>query len=233
MDAAGVERAVLVQPTPYGWDNAYLLDSVRDHPQRFRTVCLVDPHSPESPTSLAHLVEEYGVSGVRFNWNLEPDFPWAVDQHHDRIWGAAQELGVPICLQLVPTQLEQAVGMAERYPRLKIVFDHLGRPEPGSLPEDPGFRRFMALANHSNCYAKLSGLYYFSRKAAPFADVWPLLQTAIRGFGPQRCLWGSDFPFIVERWGYPDWLVTLTERLELTQSDLDWVLGETALGLGW
>ncbi len=43
MDAAGVEGAVLVQPTPYGWDNSYLLDAAERYPDRFRCVCLVDP----------------------------------------------------------------------------------------------------------------------------------------------------------------------------------------------
>ncbi len=233
MDAAGVERAVLVQPTPYGWDNAYLLDAFRDHPHRFSAVCLVDPHSPGSPPELERLVKECGVSGVRFNWSLEPGFSWAGDRLHGLIWESAQALGIPVCLQLAGPQLEQAGAMAARYPRLKIVIDHLGRPEPGGLPGDPGFRRFLALAGHSNCYAKLSGLYYFSREAAPYADAWPLLRAVLREFGAQRCLWGSDFPFVLERWGYAEWLAALTERLELSGPDLDWVLGKTALALGW
>jgi predicted TIM-barrel fold metal-dependent hydrolase len=233
MASAGVDRAVLVQPTPYGWGNDYLLDAVRACPERFTAVCLVDPYSAESPVKLQHLVREQGVKGVRFNWNLDLSHAWNMDALHACIWSVAEEQGIPVCLQLSCSQLGQAADMAVQFPQVRIVIDHLGRPAPGSQVDSATFRQFLALAEHSNCYAKLSGLYYFSRQEAPFQDSWSLLQATVRAFGAQRCLWGSDYPFVLERWSYKDWLATLQGELGFEPAELDFILGQTSLGLWW
>jgi L-fuconolactonase len=233
MDASGIDRAVLVQPTPYGWDNSYMVDAVQIYPARLRAVCLVDPHSENSPDQLKGLVDHHGINGVRFNWNLESEFGWSADPAHNHIWEAAQDLEIPVCLQLTCTQIDQAAIIAGRFPGINIVVDHLGRPEPGSDPDSLLFKHFLALAEYSNVYAKLSGLYYFSKQAAPYMDTWPLLKAAMKAFGARRCLWGSDFPFILDRWSCVEMLDTLKGMLEFTLDELDFILGRTAESLGW
>jgi predicted TIM-barrel fold metal-dependent hydrolase len=233
MTSAGVDRAVLVQPTPYGWENDYLLDAIRSCPERFKAVCLVDPYSAESPGKLQQLVREQGVRGVRFNWNLDQSHAWNNDELHARIWSVANQEGIPVCLQLSWSQLGQAAEMAIQFPQVRIVIDHLGRPEAGSREDSTTFRQFLALAEYSNCYAKLSGLYYFSRQDEPFRDSWSLLQATVRAFGAQRCLWGSDYPFVLERWSYKDWLATLQGELGFKPAELNFILGQTSLRLWW
>ena len=233
MDSAGVDQAVLVQPTPYGWNNAYLLDAARACPERLKTVCLVDPHSPESPAKLERLVREQGVSGVRFNWNLDPSFAWSSNAEHGQIWSLAEELGIPVCLQISRLQLGAVKEMAANYSQVRIVIDHFGHPQPGSREDGRVFKQFLALSEYPQCYAKLSGLYYFSRLEAPYRDTWPLIRATVQAFGAQRCLWGSDFPFILERWSYTDWLQLLQNRLEFTPVELEYILGQTALELWW
>ena len=67
MDRNGVDGAVLVQPTPYGWDNAYLLHCKQEHPETFRAVVLVDPLSKDASQNLAALFN-LGADGLRINW---------------------------------------------------------------------------------------------------------------------------------------------------------------------
>jgi predicted TIM-barrel fold metal-dependent hydrolase len=233
MDAAGVERAVLVQPTPYGWDNSYLIDSFQAYPDRLRAVGLVDPHSPGATAALRRLVEQEGIKGVRINWNLEPDHAWHEDDSQKDLWRALQSPGIPVCLQFTPQQVEMVKAMARSFPKVQVVLDHLGRPRPGNAPDDPEFQAFLGLAENANIYAKLSGLYYFSNQEAPFQDTWGLLQAVVRAFGAQRCLWGSDFPFINERWSYTALLDTIREKLDYAAGELEWILGRTASLLGW
>lgn len=233
MDATGVDRAVLVQPTPYGWDNSYLLDACSSHPSRFAAVCLVDPHSSQAVEDLKRLVLEQGVRGLRINWNLEPYQVWQQDANHRKLWECLGSLGVPVCLQLTPDHLELAGAMASDYPEVSIVLDHLGRPPAGCDPTEGRFQRFLQLAANQNCHTKLSGLYYFSAKQAPYEDAWPLLQAAIHAYGPRRCMWGSDFPFVVEHWSYQDALFTIQHQLEIRDEDRAWILGETAASLWW
>jgi len=66
MDATGVDRACLVQrATLYGYDNSYALDSVAAYPERFRSVAVLDAEDPAAPATLARLVREHGLAGLR------------------------------------------------------------------------------------------------------------------------------------------------------------------------
>ncbi|MBI4788974.1 MAG: amidohydrolase family protein [Chloroflexi bacterium] len=233
MDLAGVDRAVLVQPTPYGWNNTYLLDAAREHPERFRVVGLVDPHSSAAPAKLTRLVRDQRAHGVRLNWNLEPVEVWQDAAMQDELWSCLQALGIPVCIQMTPDYIDLAHSMAARYPEVHIVFDHLARPRTGIGASDKEFARFLQLAEHPNCYAKLSGLNYYSRQRAPYRDVWPLLQAAVEAFGLQRCMWGSDFPFVLQHWSYADALQVVQGKLGASQNDLEWILGLTAKSLWW
>jgi predicted TIM-barrel fold metal-dependent hydrolase len=234
IDRAGINRAVLVQPTPYGWDNAYIVAASHEFPGRFTTVCLVNPYAPESGKILERLVKNEGARGVRFNWNLEPDLVWEHDLDHRQVWAAAQELKIPICLQLLPDQIEQAARLALAFPQVSVVLDHLGRPVAGSAPDSPAFQRFLSLADLPNCFIKFSGMHYYSKAKAPFEETWALLSAALQAFGAQRCMFGSDFPFVLDHWpSYESLLKSFCEHLELTDQQKSWVFGETALSLGW
>ncbi len=233
MDAAGVERAVLVQPTPYGWDNSYLLDSAREQPDRLRVVGLVDPFSPGAPEALIELAGRQGLRGIRLNWNLQPLESWEASLVQWEIWNVCQRLALPVCIQMTPDYMDLAEMVAGGHPGVRIVFDHLARPHMPPAPKSQEFRRFLDLARYSNCYAKLSGLYYYSAEPSPYADTWPLLQATVQAFGPSRCMWGSDFPFVLKRWNYGQALEVVQSRLELTEFDLRWILSLTAESLWW
>ena len=232
MDMEGVDRAVLVQPTPYGWDNSYLLDSAAAHPDRFRSVCLVDPLSEGASEKLADLVAK-GVNGVRINWHLQPAEVWETNAHHLKLLECAQDLNVPVCLQLTPEYFWLARKIAIHYSGVKIVLDHLGRPNKGCSPDDALFQSLIKLSQYPNLYIKLSGMNYYSQEGSPYSDTWSLLQTVNANFGSQRCLWGSDFPFVNEHWTYSDLLLTLKTRLRFSAEDLSWILGKTARLLWW
>lgn len=233
LDEAGVDRAVLVQPTPYGWDNAYMLAAAREYPERFRTVCLVDPHSPEAAEALERLVQKEAVKGVRIHWTLEPGQMWADELNHRRLWAAAQDLEIPVCLHLSPDQLGLAGLMAGEYPDVRVVLDHLGRPKPGSAPDGPAFQDLLALAGQPNCFVKLSGMHYYSREKVPFSDTWEMLRAVVRAFGAQRCLFGSDFPFVLDHWTYDSLLACIRDQIGFTGEQVRWILGGTASSLGW
>ena len=67
MDEAGIDKATLVQAYfLYEYDNRYTTDSARAHPDRFTSVAVLDPMDPGSPDELSRLVEQEGVTGLRF-----------------------------------------------------------------------------------------------------------------------------------------------------------------------
>ena len=75
MDQAGVDRVVVVQPTPYGWDNSYLMDACSAEGDRFKKVVLVNPDSPSFRDDLMKLLEK-GADGLRINLHLKPIEKW-------------------------------------------------------------------------------------------------------------------------------------------------------------
>ena len=232
MDAAGVESAVLVQPTPYGWDNSYLLDAAKRFPNRFRCVCLVDPMAEDAPQILSQLVEQHGIAGIRINWHIKPVEVWQTDVHHRALWQTVSRLGLPVCLQLTPKYFDLLREMVEEFD-LRVVIDHLGRPKTAASLEDVQFVKLLDLAQDDRIYVKLSGLNYYSGESSPYRDVWPLLKTVYDRFGAQRCMWGSDFPFVQDHWSYAGLLDTVRNGWQFDADGMAWVLGGTALNLWW
>lgn len=230
MSSCSVDAAVLVQPTPYGWDNRYLLDATRKFPDRLKAVCLVNPFSTSSVTELKRLVEEQGVSGLRLNWHLEEPEKWKNDPAHLALWSEIQALGIPVCIQLTSSYFPLVHFFSERFSAVRIVLDHLGRPKPGSKSEAPEFAALLSLVDIPKVYVKLSGPYYYSQEGAPYKDTWELFRTVVNTFSPQRCLWGSDFPFINAHWRYQGMLDMVTGLFEDSEV-LEWLLGKTAANL--
>jgi len=231
MYQANVDRVVVVQPTPYGWDNSYLEDACSPEGDRFKKVVLVDPFSASASDNLMKLVEK-GAEGLRVNLHLTPIDKWENDKFNNLI-DTAQTLKIPICFQLTPDYFPLIRNLAVWFGDIKIVLDHLGRPRKGSCPEDKLFDEFLKLAEYKNIFIKFSGLNYFSAETKPYRDTWPLLHAAKEAYSEKRCMWGSDFPFVNDHWSYKENLETFKKELGFSESDLEWILGKTAETIWW
>ena len=67
MDRNGVTHSILVQVIYHGWDNSYVADSLKAHPDRVRAHGLIDPTDPKVADRLEYWVKEHGFSGMRFS----------------------------------------------------------------------------------------------------------------------------------------------------------------------
>ncbi len=233
MDLYNIDGAVLVQPTPYGWDNRYLLDSAKKAPKRFRTVCLVDPMGQDSSDEMKKLVEQSGVNGFRFNWHLRPLEDWSKNRNQQLLWQTADDLKCPLCIQCTLEYVPLLQKMAQEFPNVRIVLDHFGKPVISLGIQQPMFQNLLSLSKLPNVYIKLSGFYYASTQTAPYSDVLPFIQAIISSFGAQRCIWGSDFPFVMDRWKYASALNWINTLAFLSDSERSWILGKTAKNIWW
>src|SRR5262249_5666061 len=132
MDAAGVQQAAVVQAsTCYGYDNSYLADSVARYRGRLTAVGSVDLLQPDAVAQIRAWLER-GVTGLRlFTGGSTKAFdPSTLDDRRSfPAWELCGEAGVSICLQTDPTGLAQVAGLAKRFPNVKIILDHLSRPD--------------------------------------------------------------------------------------------------------
>ncbi len=127
MDALGIQLALLVQPSVYGDDHRFLLDTVAAHPTRFVPVGQVDPTEPASVGNGRDLVAGAGLVGLRVIFAR--DATRAVGQASAPAWDELATLGVPICLRVMPEHHQLAIGLIRAYPTVPFVIDHLGLPE--------------------------------------------------------------------------------------------------------
>jgi L-fuconolactonase len=115
------------------------------------------------------------------------------------------EAGLPFdaCVRL--HQLPELAELAESCPRTVIVLDHLGKPSAANL--DPSWRQAMdRLANSGNVVCKLSGLATETSPDTEPGLIVSLLHEALEAFGPDRCLYGGDWPVMTLATGYGTWL---------------------------
>jgi predicted TIM-barrel fold metal-dependent hydrolase len=76
-----------------------------------------------------------------------------------------------------------------------VIIDHAGRPDASRGFDQPGFARLLALAACDSVLVKLSGPFRFAPRF-PYAEADPFMRALVKAFGADRCLWGSDWPFL-------------------------------------
>ena len=231
MDAAGVDRALLVQAmSAYGYDNSYAADSAALHPDRFASVGIVDPDAADPAAQLAYWVEERGVRGARlFGWTgsaaIGPDDPRLVP-----LWESARKLSVPVVLFVLPELLPNVGRALARFSDLPVALDHCGFPnESDGSPFDRA-SELLALATAPNLHLKIT-----SRVLEPIErsgrDPQEWVELLAEHFGPERLMWGSDFPATHTRdyAAYAD-LARRSVRA-FSESERERILSGTALAL--
>ncbi|MGB6105031.1 MAG: amidohydrolase family protein [Pusillimonas sp.] len=186
LDRHGIQHGVLIALSVLGSDNSYLLQTLAENRQRLRGIITMDPKL--GPDAIAAL-DQQGVVGLRVNLTGDlpiPDFEsddWQAVLAACRRHAWQVELNDRACrLPLTVKPLLKA-GVA-------IVVDHFGVPDTALGTEDPGFRFLLDCAATGSVWVKLSGPHRSSFTVARAAA--PLLRKA---FGPERLLWGSDWPF--------------------------------------
>jgi L-fuconolactonase len=143
---------------------------------------------------------------------------------------AAEDLVFDLCVR--EPQLGEVVDLVRATPEVRFVLDHLGKPRVGADPTR--WRRDLrALADLPNVVAKLSGLMTEIIPGTGAADdVRPYLEYALAVFGPQRCLFGSDWPVLTLAGSYAHWRDTVLDAVAgLSEAEVEAVLHGNARAL--
>lgn len=186
LDGAGVNRAVLVQHLGE-FDNDYIGEAVRRHPNRFTGVCLIDHRAPRAPENLARCKESGEFEGVRLRIQ---DLPDATDLFHAAV---DLDLNIVLCtiggLHPYLTELQRALDI---HPDARLTLTHWGWPRVDEGPAFTDYQRVLSLAEYTGVYLQLSGLSMYS---SDYLDIFRrAAELAWNAFGPRRLLWGSNFP---------------------------------------
>jgi predicted TIM-barrel fold metal-dependent hydrolase len=227
MDDAGVDRAVVVPPIWAGDENSIQLGWCADYPGRFGVMGRFDLWSGDRE-ALESWLEQPGMLGIRLSYGLETG--WLEPGAAPWFWAAAQRLGIPLMILVQGGQRPMLTRIAERYPGLTFIVDHLGLFTDDPRLRDPfeDFSETLALARLPNIYAKASALPAYSVEDYPYPRLHDYVRQAFDAFGPQRLMWGSDVTRLT-RITYRECLDHVARTLGfLSVEDKEWILGKTA-----
>ncbi len=189
-DVHGVRHALLVGPNSgYGEDNRYLVDALARGAGRFRGVAVV---RNDATTAGLTSLRDAGVLGVTLNAALLGGAHYA---DAGDLLSALADLGMIADVQVAGDQLPAIVPLLARS-GVRLLVDHCGRPDPAQGLGAPGFRELLRLGREGRAVVKLSGLVKFSHRPPPHEDTWPFVRALVDVFGPERCVWASDWPFL-------------------------------------
>ncbi|MFT5089181.1 MAG: L-fuconolactonase [Candidatus Latescibacterota bacterium] len=223
MEKNGVGKAVLIQHAGET-DNSYHIECLRQHPDRFASAMIVAPD--DDGARIRHWAEQ-GIIGIRL-----PASSRATSDDPLSQWRTAAELDLVVSAPCNPAALlsEEFSEVLRLFPTLHIVIEHLGGVGQNSAEPYGEFKRVLQLAERPNLSIKLPGFGEFCSLPFPFAHVPPLAEMAIEAFGPERVMWGSDYPPVSSREGYAHSLHFPQEYLAaLSESERAWIFGESAL----
>ena len=208
MAKAGVGATVLVQAADNAADTRHMLAVADRHPEVVGVVGWVPLDQPDvAADQLAELRLDPRVLGIRNLIHDRPDPDWILRPDVDAGLGVLEQADVPFdYVTSGPGALAHLPAISARHPRLRLVIDHLGKPPIGG---DAGARKhwrglLTEAARNPRVVAKLSGLY----SAVGPLDAWspelvrPFVDDALEVFGPDRLMFGSDWPISVLAGGY-------------------------------
>ena len=234
---SGVGRVNLIQMSFYvgsgqgsELDNRYMLDMIRLYNDRFVGTAIVDPLADDPGKAMREL-RPRGVRAFRIQprYSKQPPEKWLEPAGYRAMFATAAETGQALSCLIDPAGFGEVDRMCQRYPKTKVIIDHLGRIGVDGTIRDADVDALCALAKHPNLFIKVGAFYALGKKTPPYLDLAPLIQRVVKAFGSRRCMWGSDCPFQVESHRYDDSIALIRDRLGfLSKDDRDWLLRRTA-----
>jgi predicted TIM-barrel fold metal-dependent hydrolase len=192
LDAHRLSHALLVSPTSgYVYDNRCMLAAIRAGGGRFKGIARVRP-SDATEASLAEL-QAAGVIGCRLDL-ITDGVVSLQDANTTRLLAAAREMDWLVQVQCERDQLHETAA-ALHAARVRLIFDHCGRPDATLGVRQPGFQALLDFGGDGH-HVKLSGPFRFFNAFAPNARIEPFVAALLETFTPKRCVWGSDWPFL-------------------------------------
>ncbi|MFK8251151.1 amidohydrolase family protein [Ancylobacter terrae] len=225
MERAGVDRAVLVQPSVYGWDNRYLMTCLARDPRRFTGICLIDPLSTTPRQDLERWCGEGGCVGLRLNTIRQGPLDWLLGDRQRPLITALERLGLSLSFHMDIGQAPVVARLAERHPDLVIIIDYLG---PTVHADPAAIHLVEQLALRPQIHVKLLCVAEDARTPYPFPDIAPFYRAVLERFGARRVMFGSDYPGACTVCPYEDTVAWVAGFPGLDEEGRGEVLGGTA-----
>jgi len=221
---------VLVQANTTMRETTWLLDLASANPFILGVVAWVDLTSPGLPAVLDQLQKHTGFKGVRHPVHDEPDTNWLLRKDVMTGLKELERRDIPFDLLLRPIHLALIPRLTEAVPKLRMVIDHIAKPPIAEGRLEGWAQDIATAAKIPGLHCKLSGMVTEANHEAWAAgDLHPYVQHVLKNFGPERLMFGSDWPVCKLAGSWKQVLAAFTQACGPLQQDVrDKILGDTA-----
>ena len=228
--ACGVTGGLLVQAAPTEAETWHLLALAERHPSVLGVVGWVDWLAPDAAQRIQALARHPKLKGLRPMLQDIPDPDWILQPALQPLLALMAELELVFDALVKPVHLPRLLTLAKRHPSLRIVIDHAAKPDIAADTWQPWADDMQRLAEQTDAVCKLSGMLTEAgpdpvpRVCRPWAD------HVLACFGPDRVLWGSDWPVLELAGSYAGWWQACQKfTAHLTEAERAAVFGGNAL----
>jgi L-fuconolactonase len=195
LTANGIDASIAVQADQSETETMFLLDLAEANNPIVGVVGWIDLLSSRLPERLEHFSHFPKLRGFRHIAQAEPDDRFLIRE--DFVSGVAQlrQFGFTYDILVYPKQLPAAIELVTHFPEQRFVIDHCAKPEIKAGKTEPWATQMGKIAQHKNVFCKVSGLATEAHwKGWKADDFKPYLDIVFDAFGPDRLMFGSDWP---------------------------------------
>ncbi len=222
-----ITATILVQAAPTDAETRFLLQTARASAGLVRGVVgWSDLASPFAPRHIAALAADKLLVGLRPMLQDIDDPAWILGADVQPALTAMTAAGLRLDALVQPRHLEFLPDLARRHPNLPVVIDHAAKPAIARHGFQPWADQIARLAAETVWCCKLSGLVTEAAPDWTAGDLRPYVEHLLACFGPDRLMWGSDWPVVELAGGYASWRTATLALLPAATHDA--VLGATA-----
>ncbi len=205
LQAKGIDQAVLVQAAPTIAETEFLLEIAESTPEIAGVVGWIDFESATAAKDLAGLGKSPWLKSVRPMIQDIADPDWMLKPELDAAFRAVIAQEVCFDALVLPQHLKQLRALLARYPDLRVIVDHGAKPLIAQGIIAGWAEDIKAIADSGPVYCKLSGLLTEAGPDWTADSVRPYVEHLLACFGPERLVWGSDWPVLRLAGHYRGW----------------------------
>jgi L-fuconolactonase len=227
----GFDRSILVQTLSLAEETRWFLELAAKHSFIASVVGWADLASPSIGDILDVLAQSPKLVGLRHQVHDEPDVNWLLGKNVQRGLRELSKRKLTFDLLLRPPHLAPALQIAQTFPELSLVVDHIAKPSIAKKGWDDWAGGIAALGQCPNVWCKLSGMITEADWAHWKAgDLQPYVNYILESFGPERVLFGSDWPVCLLAGSYEQVVDALAQNLaSLTHEERNKIFGSNAV----
>tara|TARA_R110002033_G_scaffold143959_1_gene182052 strand:+ start:869 stop:1699 length:831 start_codon:yes stop_codon:yes gene_type:complete len=227
----GVDGCVAVQADQTLAETDFLLELAHNNAFIKGVVGWADLRSPEVDSVLEKYAKDKHLKGYRHIVQEEADHNFLLRSDFLRGISKLEQYGAVYDILIFPHQLGATLEFVKKFPNQKFVIDHIAKPYIKDGFYDGWAAMMKEVAKHENVYCKISGMI----TEADFKNwtpeqIHPYMLLTLEAFGPERCMYGSDWPVCLVAGTYTQ-VVDLTSNFisSLSSAEQAAIMGQNAV----